>query len=406
MAKGKQTWASAKTIGIIAGIFVLAIISRFDSIISPSVAEIQRSFPNDDPSTVESVVSIGASAAMVSAIIFGKLLERLSFKTVGIIGCLCVSIGGLAPIVFHASVAQLLGFAIITGFGTGVITTMLPSLSAHFFHGEQLSGLMGKIIAMQDGSSMIVMYVGGLLAMQSWVHNYWLYGIAVIALALVFVFVPNDRVTDESESEDDEPRMKSGAQQSIPAIVVCEILGFLSIFLVAVMYNKLAVYVDTYQLGGSDAAGLALMFNTGSSIVIGLLINTIKRVCKDFTIPFAFLLMAFGALLFIFTRSFVLVCVSAFLIGSGSAIIMATCPFMLSNVTEKKHYPFVMGLFSAITSFGFTSSTWFFKMMSQAFGLDPLIGTFWGMLVISVIAAILLVVLRFQKRTEEHYLYE
>ena len=406
MTGTKKGLLSKRTIGIVVGIFVLAIISRFDSIISPSVAEIQRSFPNEDPSTVESVVSIGASAAMVSAIIFGKLLERLSFKIVGIIGCLCVSIGGLAPIIFHSSVTELLVFAIITGFGTGVITTMLPSLSSHFFHGEQLSGLMGKIIAMQDGSSMVVMYIGGLLAMQSWVHNYWLYGIAVIALALVFVFVPNDHVTDEAATEEEELHMKEGARQSLPTIVVCEILGFLSIFLVAVMYNKLAVYVDTYQLGGSDAAGLALMFNTGSSIVIGLLINYIKRAFKDFTIPFAFLLMAVGAILFIFTRSFALVCVAAFLIGSGSAIIMATCPFMLSNVTERKHYPFVMGLFSAITSLGFTSSTWFFKMASQAFGLDPLIGTFWGMLIISVVAAVLLVVFRFQKRTEANYLYE
>lgn len=394
-----------KTLGILIGICVLAIVSRFDSIISPSVAEIQRSFPNDDPSKVESVVSIGASAAMVSAIIFGKLLEKLSFKIVGIIGCLCVAVGGLAPIVIHGSVNELLMFAIVTGFGTGVITTMLPSLSAHFFHGKQLSGLLGKIIAIQDGSSMIVMYIGGLLAMQSWIHNYWLYGIAVLALLLVLLFVPSEKVTDTSE-DDDMGKLKEGAKQSLPSIIVCEILGFLSIFLVAVMYNKLAVYVDTFQLGGSDAAGLALMFNTGSSIVIGLLINQIKGVFRDFTMPFAFVLFAIGALLFIFTRSFPVVCVAAFLIGSGSAIIMATCPFMLSNVTDRKHFPFVMGLFSAITSLGFTSSTWFFKMASDLAGLDPLIGTFWGMLIISVVAAVLLVVFRFQKRTEANYLYE
>ena len=394
-----------RNIGILAGIFVLAIVSRFDSIISPSVAEIQHSFPAEDPSRVESVVSIGASAAMVSAILFGKLLQRLTFKTVGIIACVCVSVGGLGPIFFHSSVTQLLAFAIVVGFGTGIITTMLPSLSSHFFHGRQLSGVMGKYVAMQDGSSMVLMYIGGLLAVQTWVHNYWLYGIAMVALLLVFAFVPGDKVTDSAD--DDEPlRLRVGAAQSLPAIVACEIIGFLSIFLVAVMYNKLAVYIDTYHLGAADAAGFALMFNTGSSIVIGLLINRIKRVLRDLTIPAAFVLIAAGALVFLFTKSFMLVCIAAFLVGAGSAIIMTTCPFMLANVTERKNYPVVMGLFSAITSLGFTSSTWFFKVASEAFGLDPLIGTFWGMLIISVTAALLLVVFRFHRRVEERYLYE
>ncbi|BDR54331.1 hypothetical protein KIMH_04420 [Bombiscardovia apis] len=161
-----------------------------------------------------------------------------------------------------------------------------------------------------------------------------------------------------------------------------------------------------YNLGNSDAAGLALMFNTGASIVIGLLINSIKQVCKNMTIPFSLALFAAGALLLLFTRSLPITCLAAFLIGSGSAIIMATCPFMLSNLTERKRYPLVMGLFSAITSLGFTSSTWFFKAVSGAFNIDPVTGSLWGIVIISVVVCVLLVVFRFQQRTDENYLFE
>ncbi|BDR54332.1 hypothetical protein KIMH_04430 [Bombiscardovia apis] len=231
---------SKATIGVLIGIFVLAVVSRFDANISPSVAKIQESFPNEDPSKVESIVSIGSSAAMVSAVIFGKLLERLSFRFVGITACLFVSVGGLLPIVMHDSVNELLFFAIVVGFGVGIITTMLPSLEAHFFHGKQLSTLMGWNLAVQNGASMVIMYVGGLLALQSWVYNYWLYAIAVLALIPVFLFVPAEKVTDDSSSAD-QYQLKAGARQSTANIVVCELLGFLSIFLVAVMYNKLAV---------------------------------------------------------------------------------------------------------------------------------------------------------------------
>lgn len=402
----KQSIFNKRNAGLLVGIFFLAVISRFDSLISPSVAAIGQSFPHDDPSKVESVVSIGASAAIVSALIFGKLMERISFKAVGITACLFIGVGGLMPILLHGSVNELLVGAIIVGFGTGIITTMMPSLESHFFHGKALSGLMGKIVAMQDGSSMILMYVGGLLATTGWVHNYWLYGIAIIALVFVVIFAPSDSAGDQEEHTEQHYHLKNGVKQSIPAIVCCEIIGFLGIFLVAVMYNKLSVYISTYHLGASDAAGFALMFNTGSSIVIGLTINRIHGLLKDFTIPFAFTLMAAGALLFIFTRTFPLVCLAAFLVGSGSAIIMTRMPFTLANITERKRYPFVMGLFSAITSLGFTVSTWFFKFASEALHLDPLMGTFWGMLVIALVMAVLLVLFRFQNRIESHYLFE
>jgi MFS family permease len=402
----KQSVLNKKTVGILVGIMFLAIISRFDSIISPSVAQIQKAFPSEDPSKVESVVSIGASAAMVSAIIFGKILEKLSFKTVGITACLFIAFGGLTPLFLHRSVNELLICAVIAGFGTGIITAMLPSLAAHFFHGEQLSSLMGKIMAMQDGSSMVIMYLGGLLAMSGWIHNYWLYAISLVALAFVIIFVPSDSVADTVKENEDDAQPKECAKQSIPAIIACEILGFFSIFLVAVLYNKLSIYVDAYHLGASDAAGIALMFNTGSSVVIGLLINRIQALLKTFTIPLAFSVMAAGAVLFIFTRSFPAVCLASFLVGSGSAIIMTRTPYLLSNITEKKHYPFVMGIFSALSSLGFTISTWFFKLVSQIFNLDPLIGTFWCMLIISTALAIILIVFGFQKKIEARYIYQ
>ena len=394
-------------LGVLVGIMALAIMSRFDSIISPSVAAIQASFPHADPSTVESVVSIGSSAAIVSALLFGQLLTRMSFRTAACISCLCVALGGLMPLVVHSSVSQLLVFALVVGFGVGIATTVLPSLSARFFRGKQLAALMGLVLAVQDGSSMLVLALGGVLAKGGWLHNYWLYFLALPALVLVIFMVPGvGAVEEESEkavrSEASSSSQKSG--QCWWATISCILIGFLSIFLVAVLYNKLAVYIAKYGLGSTSAAGVALMFNTGSSVVIGLGINGIKRICRQWTIPAAFLLMALGALLFLTTRSFPLVCLSAFLIGSGSAINMATCPFFLSNLTPHRRYPLVMGVFSATTSLGFTASTWVFKAFSSAFGLDPVTGSFMGMLIIALLAAVMLSLVRFQSCVESRFI--
>ena len=406
-SKPKNTGILARrNLGVLVGIMALAIMSRFDSIISPSVAAIQASFPCADPSTVESVVSIGSSAAIVSALLFGQLLTRMSFRTAACISCLCVALGGLMPLVVHSSVNQLLLFALVVGFGVGIATTVLPSLSARFFRGEQLAALMGLVLAVQDGSSMLVLALGGVLAKGGWLHNYWLYFLALPALVLVIFMVPGvGAVEEESEKAVRSEALSSRKSgQCWWATISCILIGFLSIFLVAVLYNKLAVYIAKYGLGGTSAAGVALMFNTGSSVVIGLSINGIKRICRQWTIPVAFLLMALGALLFLTTRSFPLVCLSAFLIGSGSAINMATCPFYLSNLTEHKRYPLVMGVFSATTSLGFTASTWVFKAFSTAFGLDPVTGSFMGMLIIALLAAVILSLVRFQSCVESRFI--
>lgn len=405
--------------GILAGIFTLALLSRFDSIISPSVAAIQASFPMENPSTVESLATVGATAAVVSALLFGKLMEWLSFKAAGIISCLFISFGGLMPLIFHSNLRQLLLFAVITGFGAGILTTVLPSLSARFFHGPQLSGLMGKVLAMQDGSSMIILALGGLLATGGWIRNYWLYGFGLLGLFMVAVFVPGVKAAGSEEVSADEPHTESQnhavsdhasggehgeKQQSTGFIALCILLGFLSIFLVAVLYNKIAVYISQYHLGGTDASGFALMFNTGSSVVIGLSINRLRACFRNYMLPFAFLLMASGALVFIATRSFPLVCLAAFLVGSGSAIIMSTCPFLLSNLADRKHYPLVMGVFSAMTSLGFTVSTWVFQFVAGLLKTDPLMVSFGGMVLIAILAAVLLALCNFQSRVEDRYI--
>ena len=395
-----------RNLGVLVGIMALAIMSRFDSIISPSVAAIQASFPRADPSTVESVVSIGSSAAIVSALLFGQLLTRLNFRTAACISCLCVALGGLMPLLMHSSVSQLLLFALVVGFGVGIATTVLPSLSARFFRGKQLAALMGLVLAVQDGSSMLVLALGGVLAKGGWLHNYWLYFLALPALVLVVFMVPGVGAVEEESEKATEPQtapLQKG-RQCWWATISCILIGFLSIFLVAVLYNKLAVYIAKYGLGGTSAAGVALMFNTGSSVVIGLSINGIKRVCRQWTIPVAFLLMALGALLFLTIRSFTLVCLSAFLVGSGSAINMATCPFLLSNLTPHRRYPLVMGVFSATTSLGFTASTWAFKAFSTAFGLNPVTGSFIGMLIIALLAAVILSLVRFQSCVESRFI--
>lgn len=395
-----------KMIGIALALGALAVMSRFDSILSPSVASMQAAFPEADPSSVESVVSIGASGAMFAGLVAGWLLSKLSFKVMGALACLCVAVGGIVPIFVHTDVSQLLVCAVIAGFGTGAASTMMPSLAARYFKGEKLQGVQGKLTVVQMVGSTLVVWVGGLLAVGGWINNYYLYFLAVVALVIMLAVAPNENAGQQSEGDGAERTRIEGRSQNIVAIGAALAMGFLGCMISAVLYTKLSVYLGAFDLGDSSVSGTLLMLNSAAAVVVGMLINPIKRVFKGFTMPFAFLALAVGSAFFVFTRTLVLTGVGVFCIGIGAALIMTSCPFILSNVSEQKRYPFVMGCFSCATSLGFTGSTWFFRAISEACGLDATVGTFQIMLVLGLVACVVLAALQFQKRIENCYLYE
>lgn len=393
-------------IGVALTLGALAVMSRFDSILSPSVALMQAAFPEADPSSVESIVSIGSSGGMIAGLISGFLLSRLSYKMVGALACGCVAVGGIVPIFVHTSVTELLVFAVIAGFGAGACSTLMASLAACFFKGEALQGVQGKLSAVQSIGSMAATWIGGMLAVHGWINNYYMYFAALVALALVLIYAPNDAAGESSSKSGVERKPIEGRKQSLPIVILVLFMGFLGCVLTSVLYTKLSRYLDVTGLGDSSLSGTMMIFRTCAAVAVGFCINPLKKIFKKMTMPMSFVLLACGAALFVFGRSLVTTAIGTFCIGFGTAMFMTFCPFILSNVTEQKHFPLVMGCFSCVTSMGFTVSPWFFRVITDVLGLDQVLGAFTVMIAIGLIAFAALTVTQFQKNVEKHYLYE
>lgn len=396
-----------RAIGIALTLGALAVMSRLDSILSPSVASMQMAFPDADPTSVESIVSIGASGAMFAGLIAGFLLSKLSFKVVGILACLCIAGGGILPIFVHTSVTQLLACAIVVGFGTGAASTMMSSLAARYYKGDKLQSVQGRLSVVQTVGFSVVVWLGGLLAVRGWVNNYYLYYLAIIAFALIVLFAPNETAGEQGDDDQGVERKQiAGRSQNVFWIVVVLALAVMDCLISAILYTKLSVYLSDFNLGDSSVSGMVMMFNSVAYIVVGLLINPIKRVLKNMTVPIGFAFMGIGALLFVVAPSVVAACAGTLLIGVGDAVLMTSFPFVLSNIVEEKHFPLAMGCFACFTSLGFTGSAWFFRMVSDVLGLDSTLGSFQIIVVLGVVMCLVLAVAQFQKRVEQNYLYE
>ncbi|MBA1433788.1 MFS transporter [Bombilactobacillus bombi] len=377
------------------GIIALTTVTRLDSVMAPSLVKIQQTFPQADPTQIESIASIGDVASMLASFIFGFILTKITYKHAAILGLSLLAAGGLLPIFIHQNVAQLIFFALVVGLGSGAITTILPSLSASAYHGERRSSQFGFNVALEDGFAMVWIVIGGYLATISWVHNYYVYLITLVALILAIFFVPNIHPTDNSTVKEDYQQSKRDQWGFIIALVL---ISMLVEILVAVMTNKMALYLNYYHIGGPSTAGQALLFVRAASIVAGVFISFYRKAFRNYLLAAGFGSIILGALILIYVHTFWTSALAAFLIGTGGSIALITIPFLLSNLASAKVYPIVMGTFSALTSLGFAFSAWFFKYAAPIFSSNNLIGTFRAMIVLSAIIIVVLVATKIQKR--------
>lgn len=384
----------SRNISVFIGIIALTMVSRLDSIIAPSIVKIQQFFPNADPTQVESIASIGDVASMIASFIFGFILTRMTYKWAATFGVALIAAGGLLPIFVHKDVAELIVFALIVGLGSGIVTTVLPSLTAAEYSDERRSSQFGINVALEDGFAMVWILISGYLANVSWIHNYYIYVVALAALVLVIIFVPNDKATDSNSSD-----TNSQAKTHWPLIIGLIIIAMLAEILVAVMTNKMAIYLHAYHIGTPSTASQALIFVRIASIVAGVFISMYRKVFGNYLMVAGFVSVILGALLFINIHTFWSSALGAFLIGTGASTNMITIPFLLSNITASKVYPIVMGSFSALTSLGFAFSAYIFRFTAPIFSSNNLIGTFEAMIALSVLITVILLVTKLQKRS-------
>ncbi|UQS81968.1 MFS transporter [Bombilactobacillus folatiphilus] len=374
-----------KTRLLLIGIIALAIIARLSSSTAPAIGVIAQAFPHANKTAVESIATIGDSAAVISALVVGKLLDHWTFKKIAMISVGILSLGGLLPLLFHHSVNQLLVWGFLAGLGTGGITTILPSLQAYTFSGERLATMLGNVVALENGTSMLLVFGSGLLAAGSWLHTYYLFFLALIALVVVSLVIPNKRPDQKS----DEQTTQTVQQTQFGHIIYYLILASVMVGLEAVLYNKNALYVQHYHLGSPALTGKIMMLDGLAAIIMGLIIRWLRKWFKQYLLVVSFSLVALGGLLLLNWHTVISITLATFFIGSASATTLMTVPYLLSNLATAKHYPLVMGCFSAITSLGFSGSALFFNSLVPHFSKNLLQGTYGLQIVIAIIMALI-----------------
>lgn len=165
--------------------------------IAPALGIIKNHFCDSPTWLIQLIISLPALFIVFTNLLFSRLCARFKARTLALIGLLMYVVCGSAPY-FVDSVALVLVFRSLLGVSVGMIMPLSTGLLSFYYPPEKQGTLMGLAAAMNQMGGIIATLFAGVLATISWNYAFLVYLLGLIAIALVAVFLPNERITGPS----------------------------------------------------------------------------------------------------------------------------------------------------------------------------------------------------------------
>lgn len=276
------------------------------------VADIVATFPTADINAIQMIVSLPSLIMVPAAFVVSVLASRISKKTIAVACTVLYMVAGLAPLVFHDSVEQMLVAAVFVGMGVGGLQNSIFSLIADTFDGVKRGTAMGLFATFVAVGGVLWTQLSSRLGAGNWVNAYWAYLIMLPLIACEIIFLPKGQL---------EPRRQKGERASIPGeILFIAATGF--VFYVAVqLYNSNASLLVTGNgFGGTIESGYAATAATIAGLIAGLFVGPVVGKLGGHSITLTYFLGAAGLLICSFAPSLVTLCIGGFVASMGKEI--------------------------------------------------------------------------------------
>ena len=161
--------------------------------IAPALGIIRDHFADAPDMLVQLIVSLPALFIIVTNLLFPWLCGLMKTRTLALSGLLLYVVAG-AGCFFVDNIWVLLTMRALLGVSVGMIMPLSTGLLAYYFPPEKQAGLMGLAAAMNQMGGVIATLLAGLLANISWNYAFLVYLLGLIAVLLVLLYLPNERL--------------------------------------------------------------------------------------------------------------------------------------------------------------------------------------------------------------------
>ena len=162
--------------------------------IAPALGVISAHFAGRNPLLIQLIVSLPALFIILTNLFFPWLCRLMKTRTLALTGLAVYVLSG-AGAFFVNDIWLLLCFRALMGVSVGMIMPLSTGLLAYYFPPEEQAGLMGLSAAMNQMGGVVATFLAGLLAGISWNYAFLVYLLGLIAVILVAMFLPNERLS-------------------------------------------------------------------------------------------------------------------------------------------------------------------------------------------------------------------
>ncbi len=370
---------------IAAGLLIMSLTMACNSALSPILAEVGKSFPNASDSSIQIVLTM-INLITLPMMLLEPLLERVMTKrNVAILGTFLMLVGGLLPQFMNTQLWMLYVVSAVIGTGLSLVVVTSSSLISDYFTGIDKSRVMGfQSIFVSIGGTIIAKGSGSFTAAWGWQKGYLVFLIAAPIIIAIFCCVPKGEIqVVEAASE-----KSSGISGDMVYFgLLCLITGVF----VATFNTNLAMYLDRKGIGDAGTAGTVASIMQVVGIIGGLILGSVVKALKRFTIGVAIIVMAAGTVLVGLSTSIPMICAGAFLMGIGFAIRNPGAVTFAANMVPAAQASMAIAIVSASYNVGNFISAYIVNPVASAISDDismRFIVAAIGLLVIGIIACI------------------
>lgn len=328
--------------GIKAAIITMSFIQMATNGIASILANISEQFTNISISTVQFLMTFPSLFIIIVTLLAAWLCQYFSKRKLVCFGLVLVCISGILSFMFYESIIALFACAGILGIGVGFVASIAISLIPDYFEGEEQEKLMGIQTTAANAGSMIMTFVGGLLACIYWNFNYLIYLIAIPGIVLTICFIP--------EGKRDKQKKCKISSLGFACYYCLITLLFMLVFYIGP--TNISLFIQEMKVGNAMSSGIGTTILLLGGAITGIIFGKINKLIGQKTISAGFLVLAIGFINMSLSRNIGIFYIGCFIAGSSISFVMPQCMLQIAAKGSLETITLAMALAMATSNLG------------------------------------------------------
>lgn len=370
--------------------------------INANIPAMAAAFPDIPLSMVEMLTTIPSLFLMISVLTSSFIAKKLGYKQTIVLGLSITSISGVIPAFIGDFYVVLVSRALL-GFGIGLFNSLLITLIAYFFDGEERTSMLGFHEALGGLGGMVITFIAGRLINIHWQAPFLAYSIAFITLGIVIKVAPKVKTSDILEKVSRPVTGKEENTQSGYFVIGFMILIVISAILYMTMGIKVATLIVQLGYGQASDGSLVIMLLSFGAMLSGFLFGKMYRWLKDYILPLGYIVVACAMFMIGVSNHTYITVLGGFLVGFGFRVVM---PYLTNivNMAHLKNTTLATSLLLVAYNLGCAFAPYGSLLIQELSWIENLRGTFYidgiGFIILAVFTTMVITIKNRRRKVE------